>query len=134
MYCKKSRNEGVGMKATAPNQDQRRIWVRRDLQKSSGPPSHSKQIAGSIQLQIKQTEVHLQSKNLKRKNFSTVSCLPSLYLRHNEVHKVQINPSVIPFNAQNTALSRPLYQLLLLPITASQPSSCSPQRLNDQCC
>ena len=71
---------------------------------------------------------------MKRKHFCTVKRLPSLYLRHNVVHKVQIIPSVIPFNAQNTALNSPLYQLLLLPITATHPSSCSSHILADWCC
>lgn len=58
-----------------------------------------------IQLQIKQTEVHLQSRNLKRRYFCTVTCILSLYLSHNEVHRTHVNFSVILFSAQNTTLS-----------------------------
>lgn len=69
----------------------------------------------------------------KRHFFCSKLLAFSVFLR-DKVHKVHINSTMIPVNAQNATLSSPLYQLLLLPITASQPSSCSLQRLTDWCC
>lgn len=126
MHCMKNSNTGVKeIKATAASGDVGFLVFGLKARSGSHLVHHPNQSRDWSSLAKKQSE--------EKAFFCSKLLAFSFFLRH-EVHNVHINPTMIPVNAQNATLSRPLYQLVLLPITAFQPSSCSPQRLTDWRC